>query len=241
MAIDGVNQISTEQLMAMSMMSNGQLTSDSSSTSSTSGDTNLAFELMMKNLMDSSSNSLGDLNTESEDTKLVQQNVAGKNLEDIAMVLNNFNRINSSTSTTMSNRSEADMGNIYSAVEAASKKYGVDQNLILAVIKQESNFDSTAVSSAGATGLMQLMPENFSYTGVSNPYDVNENINGGTKLLKEYLDKYNGNVEMALMAYNGGPGTMQKRGVSTSSDLYKMPEETQNYVPSVLKYYRSGV
>ena len=65
MAIDGVNQISTEQLMAISMMSNGQLTSDSSSTSSTSGETNLSFELMMKNLMDSSSNSLGAFNTES--------------------------------------------------------------------------------------------------------------------------------------------------------------------------------
>lgn len=240
MAIDGVNQISAEQLMAMSMMSNGQLTSDSSSTSNTSEDTNLAFELMMKNLMSSSNNSSGALNTELGDTQVVQQNATGKNLEDIVMVLNNFNRINNNTST-ISNRSGADMENIYSAVEAASKKYGVDQDLILAIIKQESNFDSRAVSSVGATGLMQLMPENFSYTGVSNPYDINENINGGTKLLKEYLDKYKGDIEMALMAYNGGPGTMQKRGVSASNDLYKMPEETQNYVPSVLRYYKSGV
>lgn len=240
MAIDGVNQISAEQLLAMSMMSNGQLTSDSNSTGNTSGETNLAFELMMKNLMSSSNNSLGSLNTELGDTQVIQQNTTGKKLEDIVMVLNNFNRINN-TNSAISNRGGADMENIYSAVEAASKKYGVDQNLILAIIKQESNFDSRAVSSAGATGLMQLMPENFSYTGVSNPYDINENINGGTKLLKEYLDKYKGNIEMALMAYNGGPGTMQKRGVSTSNDLYKMPEETQNYVPSVLRYYESGV
>ena len=241
MAIYGVNQISAEQLMAMSMMSNGQLTSDSSSTTSnTSGDTNLAFELMMKNLMSASNNSKGSLNTELVDNKVVQQNATGKNLEDIVMVLNNFNRIDN-TASTISNRSGADRENIYSAVEAASKKYGVDQNLILAIIKQESNFDSGAVSSVGATGLMQLMPENFSYTGVSNPYDINENIDGGTKLLKEYLDKYKGDIEMALMAYNGGPGTMQKRGVSSSNDLYKMPEETQNYVPSVLRYYKSGV
>lgn len=241
MAIDGINQISAEQLMAMSMMSNGQLTSDSSSTTSdTSGETNLAFELMMKNLMSSSNNSSKSLNTELVDNQVVQQNAAGKKLEDIAMVLNNFNRIDNTTST-ISNGSGSDMENIYSAVEDASKKYGVDQNLILAIIKQESNFDSRAVSSAGAAGLMQLMPENFSYTGISNPYDINENIDGGTKLLKEYLDKYKGDIEMALMAYNGGPGTMQKRGVSGSNDLYKMPEETQNYVPSVLKYYKSGV
>lgn len=240
MAIDGVNQISAEQLIAMSMMSNGQLTSDSNSTSNTSGDTNLAFELMMKNLMNSSNDSSIGVNADVGDTKVIQQNATGKNLEDIAMVLNNFNRINNNTST-ISNKSNANMGKIYSAVESAAKKYGVDQNLILAIIKQESNFDSTAVSSVGATGLMQLMPQNFSYTGVSNPYDINENINGGTKLLKEYLDKYNGNVEMALMAYNGGPGTMQKRGVSTGSDLYKMPEETQNYVPRVLGYYKTGI
>lgn len=240
MTIDGLNQISTEQLMAMSMMSNGQLTNDSSSASSTSGDTSLAFALMMQNLMNSANNSSGSIGTENGNTEVVQQNQSGKKLEDIAMVLNNFNRVNYSTSMT-SNRSGADMEKIYSAVEEASKKYGVDQNLILAIIKQESNFDSSAVSSAGATGLMQLMPENFSYTGISNPYDINENINGGTKLLKEYLDKYNGNIEMALMAYNGGPGTMQKRGVSTSSDLYKMPEETQNYVPRVMGYYKSGV
>lgn len=240
MAIDGINQISTEQLMAMSMMSNGQLTSDSSSTSNTSGDTNLAFELMMKNLTNSSNTSSTGVNIDTGNTQVVQQNAAGKNLEDIAMILNNFNRINNNTAK-ISNKNNLDMEKIYSAVEDAAKKYGVDQKLILAIIKQESNFDSTAVSSAGATGLMQLMPENFSYTGISNPYDINENINGGTKLLKEYLDKYNGNVEMSLMAYNGGPGTMQKRGVSTERDLYKMPEETQNYVPRVLGYYKTGI
>ena len=121
------------------------------------------------------------------------------------------------------------------------QQYGVNKDLILAVIKQESNFDSTAVSSAGAMGLMQIMPFNFSSLGISDPYDVNQNVNGGTQLLKQNLDKYNGNIDMALMAYNAGSGTMQKRGVASENDLYKMPAETQNYVPSVLKYYKSGV
>ena len=79
------------------------------------------------------------------------------------------------------------------------------------------------------------------HVGITDEYDVDQNINGGTKLFKEYLDQYDGNTEMALMAYNGGPGTMQKRGVSSAADLYKMPKETQNYVPKVMGYYRNGV
>ena len=61
---------------------------------------------------------------------------------------------------------------------------------------------------------------------------------GGTRHIKEYLDKYNGDVEMALMAYNGGPTRMAKRGVKSINDIYKMPKETQNYVPKVMKYYK---
>lgn len=239
MAIDSLNQISNEQLMAMAMMNNGQLTKDSTATSSTGDDTNLAFSLMMQNLINSSKNASEASITEDGNKAVVQQNATGKKLEDIAMILKNFNRINENNNMS-SNRSEGDMGKIYSAVETASKKYGVDKSLILAIIKQESNFNSSAVSGTGATGLMQLMPANFSHTGISDPYDVNQNVNGGTKLLKEYLDKYNGNVEMALMAYNGGPGTMQKRGVSSENDLYKMPQETQNYVPNVMGYYKNG-
>jgi soluble lytic murein transglycosylase-like protein len=133
------------------------------------------------------------------------------------------------------------MKNIYYAVSTSSKKYGVYSNLILDIIKQESDFDTKSTSSSGATGLMQIMPQNFADTGVTDGCDVDQNINGGTKLFKEYLDKFDGNTEMALMAYNGGPGTMQKRGISSASDLYKMPQETQNYVPKVMGYYRSGI
>ena len=130
---------------------------------------------------------------------------------------------------------------IYNAVNTAAKNYGVDSNLILAIIKQESDFDPNSTSGSGAAGLMQIMPQNFAHVGITDGYDVDQNINGGTKLFKEYLDQYGGNTEMALMAYNGGPGTMQKRGVSSAADLYKMPKETQNYVPKVMGYYRNGV
>ena len=127
------------------------------------------------------------------------------------------------------------------AIENASKKYRIDKGIIRAIIKAESNFNPSVTSSAGAQGLMQIMPANFSFLGISNGYDIEQNINGGAKLLRNYLDRYNGDLEMALMAYNGGPGTMERRGVKSASDLYKMPKETQNYVPKVLKYYRDRV
>lgn len=113
-------------------------------------------------------------------------------------------------------------------------RVGENKNLILAIIKQESNFNPNAESGVGAKGLMQLMAFNSEAYGVKNPFDIDENINAGVKHIKSYLDKYNGNVEMALMAYNAGPGTMARRGVNSPSDLYKMPEETQNYVPKIM-------
>lgn len=268
MAIDGLDKISNEQLLAMNMLSNGQVTNDSDSSNSTSGEKDLAFQLVMKNLLESSKKSKENGNAESnEDTKeaksettnteklnskdninlnnaarVGQTYVTGQNLEEIPMVLtNNYIGFTRNSQSALSNKSGADIKKIYSAVDDAAKKYGVDPNLILAVIKQESDFDPNSTSGVGAAGLMQIMPENFSHLGITDGYDVDQNINGGTKLLKEYLDKYNGSSEMALMAYNGGPGTMQRRGVSSASDLYKMPQETQNYVPKVMGYYRNGI
>lgn len=127
---------------------------------------------------------------------------------------------------------------IEDAVNISSKKYGVDANLIKAIIKVESDFNPNTVSSAGAKGLMQLMPENIRDLGVKNPFNIEENIDGGTRHIKEFLNKYNGNVEMALMAYNGGPTRMRRRGVTSIEHIYKMPRETQNYVPKVMKYYK---
>jgi len=270
MAIDGLDKISNEQLLAMNMLSNGQVTndSDSDSSNSTGGEKDLAFQLVMKNLMESSKKSKENDSAESNGNtkegksettnsenlnsknninlnnspRVAQTYVTGQDLEEIPMVLtNNYRGFTKNSESVLSKKSGADIKKIYSAVDDASKKYGVDSNLILAIIKQESDFDANSTSGVGAAGLMQIMPENFSHLGINDGYDVDQNVNGGTKLLKEYLDKYNGNAEMALMAYNGGPGTMQRRGVSSASDLYKMPQETQNYVPKVMGYYRNGV
>ncbi|EKQ51822.1 MULTISPECIES: lytic transglycosylase domain-containing protein [unclassified Clostridium] len=269
MAIDGLNNISNEQLLAMNLMGNGQVTNDSDAgaDSTVSDESNLAFQLVMQNLMESSKktsentaeslknvkneiNNKSAVNTEDTKTKnaantvelakAIQKYVSGQKLEDIPMILNNRYINFANNSRAFTKKSGADMEKIYSAVNSAAKKYGIDSNLLLAVIKQESDFDPNSASGVGAAGLMQIMPENFDGLGITDGYDINQNVNGGAKLLKEYLNQYNGNVEMALMAYNGGPGTMQRRGVSSAGDLYKMPLETQNYVPKVMGYYKNG-
>lgn len=122
------------------------------------------------------------------------------------------------------------------AIEFYSEKYGVDSKLVKAIAKQESNFNPNVVSSAGAVGVMQLMPGTAKYIGINDRYNIEQNIQGGVKYIKEQLNKY-GNVDMALMAYNAGPGTVQNRGVKSPVDLYKMPKETQNYVKKIKEYY----
>lgn len=135
------------------------------------------------------------------------------------------------------NEEKRSNGSIEDIVKKASEKFSIDEDLIMAVIKQESSFDPNATSHAGAMGLMQLMPGTADYLGVNNPYDIEENINGGTKYLRELLNLYGNRKEMALAAYNAGPGTLQIRGVKDPSQIDRLPYETRDYVQKVMKYY----
>lgn len=131
---------------------------------------------------------------------------------------------------------EVNSGNtsIDKAVEAAAKKYGVDKKLIMSVIKQESDFNPNSTSYVGAEGLMQLMPSTARELGVTNAYDIGQNVDGGTKYLKELLDMF-GNTKLAVAAYNAGPGAVKNSGGNVSD----LPNETKNYVAKVLGYYNT--
>jgi len=118
-------------------------------------------------------------------------------------------------------------------IKRAAETHNVPEKLISSVIKQESNFNPTARSSAGASGLMQLMPGTAKYLGVANIFDPEQNVMGGAKYLRQMLDQFNGDTEIALAAYNAGPGAVKKHG---GIPPYK---ETQNYVQKVLNYYQA--
>jgi soluble lytic murein transglycosylase-like protein len=119
---------------------------------------------------------------------------------------------------------------IKDTVQKAAAKYNLTPELITAVIRAESNFEVSAVSSAGARGLMQLMPATAKELGVKNPFDIEENIDGGTKYLRKMLDRFGGSVRKALAAYNAGPGTVLKYNG-------RVPyPETRQYVKRVLRF-----
>jgi soluble lytic murein transglycosylase-like protein len=119
-------------------------------------------------------------------------------------------------------------------VEAAAARYKVDAALISSVIAVESNFDPKAVSRKNASGLMQLLPETAARLGVKNIFDPQENIDAGTRYLRELLESYNNNIALALAAYNAGPERVQQYG--------RIPPfaETISYVRRVKRGYEQS-
>lgn len=113
-------------------------------------------------------------------------------------------------------------------VTMASEKYNIPERLIYKVIETESYFDKNCTSGAGAKGLMQLMPENCKAYGVTTPSDPYQNIMAGTKILRENINAFNGDLKLGLAAYNAGPGNVRKYG---GVPPFK---ETQNYVKKIL-------
>ena len=124
-------------------------------------------------------------------------------------------------------------------IAQTAAKYGEDPPLIKAVIKTESNFNPLAVSPAGAMGLMQLMPGTAEYLGVSNPFDPVQNIDGGVRYLQNLLTRFNGNIDLALAAYNWGPARIESGGITDLNDpvqFAKLPAETRRYIERIRQY-----
>ncbi len=131
---------------------------------------------------------------------------------------------------TAVNGTRADIENL---IAKYSDKNGLDKDFVKALVRQESGFNPKATSKCGAMGLMQLMPGTAQGLGVTNAYDVEQNIAGGTKYLRSMIDRFGGNEQMALAAYNAGPNAVKKyNGIPP----YR---ETQNYVKNVMSMYNN--
>lgn len=122
-----------------------------------------------------------------------------------------------------------------SIFEEAAQTYGVPLTLLKSVAKAESNFNANAVSSVGAQGVMQLMPATAKSLGVDNPFDARSNIMGGAKYIAEKLNQYDGDIDLALAAYNAGSGNVAKYG--------GVPPfaETRNYIKKIKEYMGSDL
>lgn len=119
-------------------------------------------------------------------------------------------------------------------IESKSSKYNIEPAIIRAVITAESNWDPRAVSHKGAIGLMQLMPDTAKDMEISNPFDPEDNIEGGTRYLRWLLNKFDGNLDLALAAYNAGPTRVEQSGGIPAIT------ETRKYVQNVNKIYKGS-
>ncbi|GEM_PF-821800 len=145
---------------------------------------------------------------------------------------NNIRGLESFSSKLISGIKDLNLFNgVINLTKRLGEEFGVDHNLINAIIKIESNFNPNAVSKAGAIGLMQLMPATAKGLGVLDPYDIYQNLCGGIKLIKQLIESFNGDLRLALAAYNAGLGKVKEY-----NDVPPI-EETQNFVANVLSIY----
>ncbi len=145
--------------------------------------------------------------------------------------------IENQSKTKSIRKASHDNTNYHTLVHEKATKYNIDPLLVKAVIKAESNWNEWAVSRKGAIGLMQLMPATAREMNVINPFDPEENIEGGVKYLRHLLERFNGDLTLALAAYNAGPNWVEKFGVIPPIS------ETREYVRKVLSLYngRTGL
>ncbi|RIE04479.1 lytic transglycosylase domain-containing protein [Cohnella faecalis] len=196
-----------------------------SSTNGTTGESGGMFELLLGQLMETAS--------------IGGTTASGSSLP------SNANMLASWGTTQFGNYLTSDTGSSSAfdgLISAAAAKYGVDPALIKGIVQTESSFQSNAVSSAGAKGLMQLMDGTARGLGVTDSLDPAQNVEGGTRFLSYLLRKYEGNVTSALAAYNAGPGRVDRLGLTTdallASRMSELPEETQQYIGKVLEASR---
>jgi soluble lytic murein transglycosylase-like protein len=133
-------------------------------------------------------------------------------------------------SRTALSSGRADLDAIF---EQAGRRYNLSPNLLKAVARVESNFRPHVVSRAGAMGIMQLMPGTANGLGVTDPFDPEQNIMGGARYLRQLLDRFNGDLRVALSAYNGGQGRVGRNG-------NQVLPFTENYVANVLRHFNGG-
>ncbi|WP_304654947.1 lytic transglycosylase domain-containing protein [Sporolactobacillus sp. STSJ-5] len=227
------------QLLSMSVMSGNQIFSDQSSTSSVQMNTQnsnlfgtlLSLMMNMDSTSTSGSNGLSSLNTNLLSPAAMTSDPSLATDSSTASDQLLWQQFSSSVSPlSMKNPSSTTGGtsDYNEIIQAMSKKYSVDANLIRSVIDAESGGNPNAASAAGAQGLMQLMPGTATGLGVTNAFDPVQNIEGGTKYLRKLLDRFNGNYSLALAAYNAGSGNVEKYG--------GIPPfaETQAYVKKIM-------